>query len=148
MTCISVKKSNCRVQNDQARIRTLDFGRSKRWPVSGTETQLNMRPGSIDAFEGIEGDPQPGDDPKCCAVPLLKGLYGMKNGPRICTLELHSVLLAIGFKRIDCGHLVHVYRRGNVRIMMAIHLLLASNSKTAIQKVKAEPGPHCVNHEY
>jgi hypothetical protein len=83
-------------------------------------------------------------------VRLLKGLYGIKQGPRIWALKLHSVLLTIGFERIDCDHSVYVYRRGDVRIMMPIHvddLLLASNSKEAIRKVKAELASHFKIHD-
>jgi transposase InsO family protein len=83
----------------------------------------------------VEGEPQPGEDPKRWVVRLLKGLYGIKQGPRIWALKLHSVLSTIGFEQIDCDHSVYIYRRGDVRIMMPIHvddLLLASNSKSAI----------------
>jgi hypothetical protein len=57
----------------------------------------------------VEGNPQPGEDLKCWVVCLLKGLYGIKQGPHIWALKLHSVLLAIGFERIDCDHSVYVY---------------------------------------
>jgi len=46
----------------------------------------------------VEGEPQPGKDPKWWVVHLLKGLYGIKQGPQIWALKLHSVLMAIGFK--------------------------------------------------
>ena len=98
----------------------------------------------------VEGDPQPGEDPKRWVVRLLKGLYGIKQGPRIWALKLHLVLLAIGFERIDCDHSVYVYQRGDVRIMVPIHvddLLLASNSKPALQKVKAELTSHFKIHD-
>jgi hypothetical protein len=98
----------------------------------------------------VEGDPQPGEDPKRWVVCLLKGLYGIKQGPRIWALQLHSMLLAIGFERIDCDHLVYVYRHGDIWIMMPIHvddLLLALNSKAAIQKVKAELASHFKIHD-
>jgi hypothetical protein len=57
----------------------------------------------------VEGDPQPGEDLKCWVVRLLKGLYGIKQGPRIWALKLHSVLSTIGFERINCDHSVYVY---------------------------------------
>jgi len=84
----------------------------------------------------VEGEPQPGKDPKQWVVHLLKGLYCIKQGPQIWALKLHSVLMAIGFKQIDCNYSVYVYRCDNVQIMMPIHvdnLLLMSNSKTTIQ---------------
>jgi len=46
----------------------------------------------------VEGNPQPGEDPKCWVVRLLKGLYGIKQGPQIWALKLHSVLTNIGFE--------------------------------------------------
>jgi len=46
----------------------------------------------------VEGEPQPSKDPKRWVVHLLKGLYGIKQGPRIWALKLHSVLMTIGFK--------------------------------------------------
>ena len=98
----------------------------------------------------IEGDPEPGEDPKRWVVRLLKGLYGIKQGPRIWALKLHSVLSGIGFERTDCDHSVYVYRRGEVRIMLLIHvddLLLASNSRDALQLVKAELGTHFKLHD-
>jgi hypothetical protein len=98
----------------------------------------------------VEGDPQPGEDLKHWVVCLLKGLYGIKQGPCIWALKLHSVLLAIGFEQIDCNHSVCVYRHGDVWIMMLIHiddLLLASNLKAAIQKVKAKLTLHFKIHD-
>jgi len=57
----------------------------------------------------VEGDPRPGEDPKWWVVRLLKGLYGIKQGPHIWALKLHSVLTTIGFERIDCDYSVYVY---------------------------------------
>jgi hypothetical protein len=98
----------------------------------------------------VEGDPQPGEDPKRWVVRLLKGLYSIKQGPRIWALKLHSVLTGIGFNRTDCDHSVYVYRRGDDRIVLPIHvddLLLASNSKAAIRRVKAELSSHFKLHD-
>jgi len=98
----------------------------------------------------VDGDPQPREDLKCWVVHLLKGLYGIKQGPHIWALKLHSVLLTIGFEWIDCDHLVYVYQHGDVQIMVPIHvddLLLALNLKAAIQKVKAELALHFKIHD-
>ena len=98
----------------------------------------------------VEGDPGPGEDPKRWVVRLLKGLYGIKQGPRIWALKLHSVLTDIGFERTDCDHSVYVYRRDSVRILLPIHvdnLLLASNSRSALQSVKSELGSHFKLHD-
>ena len=70
----------------------------------------------------VEGDPTPDEDPKRWVVRLLKSLYGIKQGPRIWALKLHSVLTKIGFKRTDCNHSVYVYRQDNVQILLPIHV--------------------------
>jgi len=64
-----------------------------------------------------------GEDPRRWVVRLLKGLYGIKQGPRIWALKLHSVLTDIGFERTDCDHPVYVYQRGGVRIILPIHVI-------------------------
>ena len=102
--------------------------------------------------EGLEvdGEPLPGEDPKRWVVRLLKGLYGIKQGPRIWSLKLNSVLTSIGFRRTDCDYSVYVYQCDGVRIIVPIHvddLLLASNSKPAIQRVKAELSSHFDLHD-
>ena len=99
---------------------------------------------------GVNGDPAPGQDPKRWVLELLKGIYGIKQGPRIWSLKLHSVLDNIGFQRTDCDHSVYVYRRGAVRILMPTHvddLLMASNSRRTLQSVKAELGSHFRLHD-
>jgi len=73
--------------------------------------------GEIDAevymriLEGfvVEGEPREGEDPKCWVVRLLKGLYRIKQGPCLWALKLHSVLVLIGFQRIDCAYSVYIY---------------------------------------
>ena len=62
---------------------------------------------------GVDGEPAPGEDPKRWVVRLLKGLYGIKQGPRIWSLKLHSVLVGIGFERTDCNHSVYSDFIGN-----------------------------------
>ena len=62
-----------------------------------------------DGFE-VEGKPRDGEDPKRWVVRLLKGLYSIKQGPRLWALKLHSVLSSIGFQQINCNYLVYVYR--------------------------------------
>jgi hypothetical protein len=102
-----------------------------------------------EGFE-VDGEPDLGEDPKRWVVRLLKGLYGIKQGPRIWALKLHSVLTSIGFERTTCDYSVYVYRRGDVRIMLPIHvddLLLASNSKSALRDVKKELASHFKIHD-
>ena len=93
--------------------------------------------------EGLEvdGEPALGEDPKRWVLRLLKGLYGIKQGPEIWVLKLHSVLTEIGFEHTDCDYSVYIYRRDDVKVILPIHvddLLIASNSRDAIQKVKSD----------
>ena len=93
--------------------------------------------------EGLEvdGEPAPGEDLKRWVLQLLKGLYRIKQGPWIWALKLHSVLMEIGFERTDCDYSVYIYRCDNVKVILPIHvdnLLIVSNSREAIQKVKSD----------
>jgi len=102
-----------------------------------------------EGFE-VEGEPHEGEDPKRWVVHLLKGLYGIKQGPRLWALKLHSVLSSIGFHRIDCNYSIYIYRRGDVKIFMPVYvddLLLASNSREAIRRVKADLATHFQLHD-
>ena len=97
--------------------------------------------------EGLEvdGKPLPGEDPKCWVVQLLKGLYGIKQGPHIWSLKLHSILTSIGFRRTNCNYSVYVYHCNGICIFVPIHinnLLLASGCKSTIQRVKSELASH------
>jgi len=99
---------------------------------------------------GVDGEPAPGEDPKCWVIRLLKGLYSIKQGPQIWALKLHSMLVNISFERMDCDHSVYVYHCGDVRILMPIHvddLLIASNSRDTLQLVKTELGSHFKLHD-
>jgi len=111
------------------------------------DTKLYMR---IPEGLKVEGEPGPGEDLKRWVLQLLKGLYGIKQGPHIWALKLHLVLMAIGFKQIDSDHSVYVYQCDNTRIIMPIHvdnLLIASNSKEALSKVKTERATHFKIHD-
>ncbi|CCA76763.1 hypothetical protein PIIN_10750 [Serendipita indica DSM 11827] len=84
-------------------------------------------------FEGYEGT--------SWVLQLLKGLYGIKQGPRIWSVKLHTVVSEIGFKRLESDHSVFIYERDSVKIIVPVHvddLLLASKSSEAIQMVKDE----------
>ena len=103
----------------------------------------------LEGFE-VEGEPRDGEDPKCWVVQLLKGLYGIKQGPHLWALKLHSVLSSIRFCRIDCDYSVYVYQCGDVMIFMPIYvddLLITSNSKDAVCKVKDELAAHFKLHD-
>ena len=56
----------------------------------------------------------------------------------------------IDFEGTDCNHSVYVYRRGDVRILLPIHvdsLLLASDSRESLQTVKTELSSHFKPHD-
>ena len=111
------------------------------------DVELYMR--IPEGFE-VEGEPHNGEDPKRWVVKLLKGLYGIKQGPWLWGLKLHSILTTLGFQRIDCDYSIYVYQRDGVKIFMLVYvdnLLLASNSKVAIQWVKNNPALHFTIHD-
>jgi transposase InsO family protein len=72
---------------------------------------------------------------------LLKGLYGIKQGPRIWSKKLHKELDDMGFVRLDCDHSVFVYERDGTKLIIPVHvddLIIASKSKSAISEFKHE----------
>lgn len=84
----------------------------------------------ISGFEGPEW-----------VLQLLKGLYGIKQGPRLWSQKLHTALSEIGFRRLECDHSVFVYERDGVKMVVPVHvddLVFASKSKEAIEKVKSD----------
>jgi len=93
----------------------------------------------------VEGEPHDGEDPKPWVVKLLKGLYGIKQGPCLWALKLHSVLVSISFERIDCDYSVYVYSCNGVKVFIPIHvdnLLIVLTSKATIQQVKSDLTAH------
>ena len=82
--------------------------------VHVSTTSLN---GGVDAKmylkipEGLEvnGERLPGEDPKRWVVRLLKSLYGIKQGPHIWYLKLHSTFASISFRRTNCDYSVYIY---------------------------------------
>lgn len=100
--------------------------------------------GEIDAevfMTKPEGVEIPGFEGPEWVLQLLKGLYGIKQGPRLWSKKLHTALAEIGFRRLECDHSVFVYEREGVRVVVPVHvddLVLASKSKEAIEMVKTE----------
>jgi hypothetical protein len=100
--------------------------------------------GEIDAevfMRKPEGVEMPGFEGPDWVLQLLKGLYGIKQGPRLWSQKLHTALSEIGFHRLECDHSVFVYERDGVKIVVPVHvddLVLASTSKNAIEMVKTE----------
>jgi hypothetical protein len=111
------------------------------------DTELYMR---IPESFMVEGELHNGEDLRHWVIRLLKGLYRIKEGPHLWVLKLHSVLMLIGFQRIDCNYSVYVYWHDSVKIFMLIHvdnLLLALNLKTVIQQVKTDLAAHFNIHD-
>lgn len=81
-----------------------------------------------------------GEDPTRWAVRPLKRLNYIKQGPGIWSLKSQFAFTSIGFIRTDYDYSVYIYHRNGMRIIISIHvddLLLAFNSRSAIQRVKA-----------
>lgn len=111
------------------------------------DTKLYMK---IPKGFGVEGKLRNGKDPKRWVVRLLKGLYSIKQGPRLWGLKLHSVLTSLGFSRIDCDHSIYIYQQDGVKLFMPVYvdnLLIASNSKSAIQRVKDDLASQFTIHD-
>jgi hypothetical protein len=86
--------------------------------------------------EGVE---IPGYEGSEWVLKLLKALYGIKQGPRCWSKTLHTVMMDIGFRRLECDHSVFIYERDGDRIIVPVHvddLILASKSKDAVKKIK------------
>ena len=72
---------------------------------------------------------------------LLKGLYGLKQSPRIWHRKLDSVLQELGFKKVTCDNSIWLYEKDQVKIILPVFvddMTIASNSKAAIQNFKDE----------
>ena len=55
----------------------------------------------------VNGELALGEDLKRWVLHLLKGLYGIKQGPWTWVLKLHAVLTEISFKCTDCNYSVY-----------------------------------------
>jgi Reverse transcriptase (RNA-dependent DNA polymerase)/GAG-pre-integrase domain len=112
------------------------------WELESVDISTAFLNGDIDAEvymlkpEGVEF---PGFEGSEWVLRLLKGLYGIKQGPRIWSQKLHAALASIGFQRLESDHSVFIYERDGVKMVVPVHvddLVLASSSKSAIAKVK------------
>lgn len=114
------------------------------WELDSVDISTAFLNGDIDAevyMRKPDGVEIPGFEGSEWVLQLLKGLYGIKQGPRIWSVKLHSALSEIGFKRLECDHSVFLYERDDVKMVVPVHvddLVLASPSKDAIKKVKKE----------
>jgi hypothetical protein len=114
------------------------------WELESVDISTAFLNGDIDAevyMRKPEGVEFPGFEGSEWVLQLLKGLYGIKQGPRIWSQKLHTVLTSIGFQRLESDHSVFIYERDGTKMVVPVHvddLVLASSSKKAIEKVKSE----------
>ena len=76
---------------------------------------------------------------------LLKSLYGLKQAARQWNKKLHSVLIAMGFKRLESDRSIYIFVRGEVRIIIPIFiddLTFASSNPAAIDSAIEELASH------
>jgi hypothetical protein len=114
------------------------------WELESVDISTAFLNGEIDAevyMHKPEGVEFPGFEGSEWVLRLLKGLYGIKQGPRIWSQKLHTALTSIGFQRLESDHSVFIYERDGVKMVVPVHvddLVLASSSKESIEKVKSE----------
>ena len=75
---------------------------------------------------------QEGSPTKVCK--LKKSLYGLKQGARQWNKKLHSVLLELGFTRLQSDRSVYIYAKSEVRIIMPVYIddITLASKNTAI----------------
>lgn len=129
------------------------FAAMEDWELESVDISTAFLNGEIDAevyMQKPEGVEFPGFEGSEWVLQLLKGLYGIKQGPRIWSKKLHTVLSEIGFQRLESDHSVFIYERDGVKMVVPVHvddLVLASPSKEAIERVKRELRAKFKTHE-
>jgi hypothetical protein len=114
------------------------------WELESVDISTAFLNGDIDAevyMHKPEGVEFPGFEGSEWVLRLLKGLYGIKQGPRIWSQKLHTALTSIGFQCLESDHSVFIYERDGVKMVVPVHvddLVLVSSSKVSIEKVKSE----------
>jgi hypothetical protein len=81
---------------------------------------------------------------------ILKGIYGLRQSPRVWHKKLDSVLQQLGFKKVRCDHSIWIYQQGDTRVILPVFvddMTIASKSKAAIQKVKDDLKKHFKIHD-
>lgn len=89
-----------------------------------------------------EGFEELGPDYVC---KLIRSLYGVKQASRVWNQKLHSVLVSMGFKRLESDRSVYLYQRGDDRIIVPIHvddITLTSKSLEALDYFVKELASH------
>jgi hypothetical protein len=94
--------------------------------------------GDIDAevfMQQPEGFPQ---GPPGSVLRLKKGIYGLKQSPRLWHDKLNSVLSTLGFKKVESDNALWLYQKDSVRIILPVFvddMTLVSKDKSAINSV-------------
>ena len=81
-----------------------------------------------------EGFHQGGPNMVCL---LKKSLYGLKQGARQWNKKLHSILLELGFTRLQSNRSIYLYVKGELKIILPVYiddLTFASKDKKLIDK--------------
>jgi hypothetical protein len=76
---------------------------------------------------------------------LKKSLYGLKQAARQWNKKLHSVLLELGFSRLQSDRSVYIYTKGEVRIIMPVYIddiTLASKNTTLLDQTVLDLSKH------
>jgi len=76
---------------------------------------------------------------------LRKGIYGMKQSPRLWHEKLDSVLSKLGFKKVQSDNALWLYQKDSVRIILPVFvddMTLVSKDKSAINTVIEELEGH------
>lgn len=114
------------------------------WELESVDISTAFLNGDIDTDvymkipEGVEIEGVQGSE---WVLKLLKGLYGIKQGPRIWSKKLNDELSKLGFTRLECDHSVFLFERDDVKLIVPVHvddLVIASKSKRAIEVFKNE----------
>jgi len=114
------------------------------WELESIDISTAFLNGDIDTDvymnipEGVEIKGVQGNE---WVLKLLKGLYGIKQGPRIWSKKLNSELSKLGFTCLECDHSVFIYECENIKLIVPVHvddLVIASKSKAAIDAFKKE----------
>lgn len=81
---------------------------------------------------------------------LLKAIYGLCQASRCWNQKIHTVLISMGFKRLDSDRSIYLYFRDGVRIIFPIYvddITLASKSTQKINEVVTELSKHFKLHD-
>ena len=76
---------------------------------------------------------------------LCKSLYGLKQASRVWNKTLHTVLISMGFQRVQSDHGLYIYYRDGIHIFMPVFvddITLAGNDAAAIDAFVQELSSH------